>query len=77
MNATITQETILLYIYRELPEDEMNRVEAFIESNADARQYYQECLHTLEVMGEAKSDPDPTSVKIILEESHTENPELI
>ncbi len=77
MNATVTQETILLYIYRELPENELLRIGEMIESVPELKQFYLECLQTLEFMGEAKSDPDPTSVNIILEESHTENPELI
>jgi len=70
MDKIFTQDDILLYIYDEMPSKLKEEFELALSHNSKLMETYQELKQNTEFLNEAVVSPSPTSVKIILEQSH-------
>ena len=70
MHEEFTPEDIIRYAYSEVTEEEKNRIETALPHRPDLRQMLEDIEALEGGMNAIKIEPHPTSVKIIIEESH-------
>lgn len=76
MNKIITKEDILLYIYNELPINEINNVEYAIATDIELLKSYQEMLLIVNKLKNIEENPSETVISIINEESRSSSLEM-
>jgi len=76
MLEEITQEDIVRYAYREVTEEEKNRIEGALPSRPDLQQVLEDVQMLAAGLDAIHFNPHPTSVKIIIEESHDSSLEI-
>lgn len=78
MTQNITPENILLYIYGEANPELMQQIAAAIQSDSALYQFYTEALEVKKALeSQPLLNPNPTSEKIIMEESHDSYSETV
>jgi hypothetical protein len=76
MHEDITQEDIVRYAYKEVSEVEKNRIETALPSRPDLQQMLEDVHMLAAGLNSIHFNPHPTSVKIIIEESHDSSLEI-
>jgi len=76
MNKIITKEDILLYIYNELPINEINNVEYAIATDIEFLKCYQEMLLIVNKLKSIEENPSNTVISILNEESRSSSLEM-
>ncbi len=76
MNKIITKEDILLYIYNELPINEINNVEYAISTDIELLKCYQEMLLIVNKLKNIEENPSNTVISILNEESRSSSLEM-
>jgi len=76
MNKIITKEDILLYIYNELPINEINNVEYAIATDIELLKCYQEMLLIVNKLKNIEENPSNTVISILNEESRSSSLEM-
>lgn len=76
MNKIITKEDILLYIYNELPINEINNVEYAIATDIELLKCYQEMLLIVNKLKSIEENPSNTVISILNEESRSSSLEM-
>lgn len=69
MKRNFTQHDLILYIYNELPESRKLALQGELNENLELKQEYEQLLKIQNRLNSIHSNPNPTSIDIILEES--------
>jgi hypothetical protein len=72
MQIDFTEEYLILYIYNELSAPEREIVAKAIETNTVIREQYRAMLETTAMLNFAISEPNATTIEMIMEHAHYE-----
>jgi len=67
MNSKITQDDILLYLYKETSPKQSKEIEEFINKDRAAKLFYLESKDTLSKLDSLNESPNETSIRIVME----------
>ena len=73
MAKTFTQNDVLMYIYNELPTDQIKAIEIALSQESDLLQFYYQSLETMKSLDSLIVDPNPTIISILNEEAANHN----
>lgn len=73
MAKTFTQNDVLLYLYNELPADQINAIEVALTQETDLLQFYYQSLETMKSLDGLIVEPNPTIISILNEEAANHN----
>lgn len=69
MTENITESTLLLYFYNELPKGHYEAVQMALKNNLTLRMQYEKLIGPLAALGMPVDEPSPTSIAIIMEQA--------
>lgn len=76
MSEIYTENDLIRYIYRETTAEENIHIQHLIQQNLAAKEAFESLKEMIGTLDSASLDPDPTSIRIIMEHAH-EQAELI
>lgn len=77
MSEIYTQDDLIRYIYQETTADENLRIQHLLQNNIAAKEEFESLKEMVGTLNNASLDPDPTSIRIIMEHAHKQTEELI
>jgi hypothetical protein len=77
MSEIYTQDDLIRYIYNETSAEENQHIQHLLQHNLAAKEEFESLKEMVGALDNASLEPDPTSIKIIMEHAHKQTEELI